>query len=483
MSNYNPASKEDILRHALIMLGRSLRLEHPEKTIESRKGKGGMGQAMEEIHFEYTPNSNPTPDFDEAGVELKCTPLKELKDGSLVPKERLVLNIINYITEARQEFKTSSFWHKNACLLLMFYLHEQGVDVYDLLFKVVRLWEYPPEDLKIIEDDWKTIHNKILAGKAHELSEGDTFYLGAVTKGSKAGAEMRQQPFSDIPAPQRAYSLKSAYLGSILLDTMTRPEFMSGMKMTDKQRKNLLKRKAELESAVKSLKDYKEGESFEQLIERRFSSFYGMSINEISQRLGVEITLNPKAVGPRTCRAILGVKAAKVAEFEKANIQMKTIRLQSSGALKESMVFDTISYLNLVSETTWEDSVLYQTLTQRFLFVVFTKAKNKKSQNGKIVKGEEGDAVLTKVFFWTMPHEDLEIARMVWQDTKAKVEAGVYDSFIKISNDMICHVRPKAKDSSDLTPTPQGFMGPKRAFWLNREYIHNLVLTNLEDSE
>lgn len=109
MGSYNPASKEDILRHALIMLGKSLRLEHPDKTIGLRKGKGGMGQAMEEIHFEYTPNSNPTPDFEAAGVELKCTPLKELKDGSLVPKERLVLNIINYITEARQEFKTSSF--------------------------------------------------------------------------------------------------------------------------------------------------------------------------------------------------------------------------------------------------------------------------------------------------------------------------------------------------------------------------------------
>lgn len=465
------------------MLGRSLRMEHPDKAVGSRKGKGGMGQAMEDIHFEYSPNSNPTPDFDKAGVELKCTPLKELKDGSLVPKERLVLNIINYITEARNDFKTSSFWHKNACLLLMFYLHEHGVDIYDLIFKVIRLWEYPSEDLKIIEDDWKKIHDKILDGKAHELSEGDTLYLGAVIKGSKAGAEMREQPFSNILAPQRAYSLKASYLGSILLDTMTRPEFMSGMKMTEKQRKSIIKRKTELESAVKSLKDYKESESFEQLIERRFIPYYGMTINEISQRLGVEITLNPKAVGPRTCRAILGVKAPKVAEFEKANIQMKTIRLQSSGQLKESMVFDTIDYLDLVNETSWEDSVLYHTLTQRFLFVIFTKAENKKDSSGKVLKGDEGDAVLTKVFFWTMPTEDLEKARLVWEDTKTKVETGVYDSFIKISNNLICHVRPKAKASSDLTPTPQGTMGPKRAFWLNREYIHNLVIANLEKSK
>lgn len=450
------------------MLGQSLRQAHPDKVSGNRKGKGGMGQAMEEIHFEYAPNSNPTPDFDKAGVELKCTPLKELKDGSLVPKERLVLNIINYITEAQKDFRSSSFWHKNACLLLMFYLHEQGVDIYDLLFKVIRLWEYPPEDLKIIKDDWEIIHRKILEGKAHELSEGDTLYLGAVTKGSKSGAEMRQQPFSNALAPQRAYSLKSAYLSSILLDTMTRPEFMSGMQMTEKQREKLLKRKSDVESAVKSLEEYRKGESFEQLIERRFNPFYGMTITDISKKLGVEITLNPKAVGPRTCRAILGIKAAKVAEFEKANIQMKTIRLQPSGALTESMVFDTINYRDLVEERTWEESVLYKTLTQRFLFVVFLKARN----------GDESEVILDRVFFWTMPHDDLEIARLVWADTKAKVEAGKYDSFIKISNNMICHVRPKARNSSDMTPTPQGAMGPKKAFWLNRGYIQNLVKAN-----
>lgn len=469
MNSYDHTSKESILRHALLMLGNSLRLVHPDKAIGSRKGKGGMGQAMEEIHFEYSPNSNPTPDFEEAGVELKCTPLKELKDGSLVPKERLVLNIINYITEAQNDFNSSSFWHKNHCLLLMFYLHEQGVDIYDLLFKVIRLWEYPPEDLKIIQDDWNTIHGKILQGKAHELSEGDTLYLGAVTKGSKAGAEMRQQPFSDLPAPQRAYSLKPTYLASILLDTLTRPEFMDGMKMTDKQRDSILKRKASLESAVKNMEDYKAGETFEQLIERRFRPFYGMTVNQISERLGVEITLNPKAVGPRTCHAILGVKAAGIAEFEKANIQMKTIRLQPSGALKESMVFDTINYINLANENIWEDSKLYQTLTQRFLFVVFTKAENSK----------EGDLVLNKVFFWTMPHGDLEIARKVWEDTKSKVKAGIYDSFIKISDNMICHVRPKARNSSDLTPTPQGTMGPKKAFWLNSKYVLKVVNSNM----
>lgn len=469
MKSYDHTTRQGILSHALKMLGKSLRQEHPDKTIEKRKGKGGMGQAMEEIHFEYSPNSNPTPDFEEAGVELKCTPLKELKNGSYVPKERLVLNMINYLEEADKDFKSSSFWHKNAFLLLMFYLHEQGADIYDLFFKIIRYWEFPAEDLKIIKDDWETIHNKILAGKAHELSEGDTLYLGAVTKGSKAGAEMRRQPFSDTLAPQRAYSLKTAYLNSILLDTLAHPEFMNGMRMTDKQLKSLIKRKEEMGNAVKSLSEYQENETFEQLIERRFKPYYGMTIDEIANNLNQEITHNPKAIGPWTCRAILGVKATKIAEFEKANIQMKTIRLQPSGALKESMVFNMIDYINLSAEDSWENSSLYKTLTQRFLFVVFTKSAD----------GDEGKSVLNKIFFWTMPNEDLEIAQKVWEDTKKKVQTGTYDSFIKISDRLICHVRPKAKDSSDLIKTPQDTMAPKKAFWLNRDYVHNIVKSNL----
>ena len=67
----------------------------------------------------------------------------------------------------------------------------------------------------IIKQDYETIVSKIKAGKAHELSEGDTLYLAACRKGQK-GDSLRKQPFSDIGAPQRAFSLKPAYMRTIL---------------------------------------------------------------------------------------------------------------------------------------------------------------------------------------------------------------------------------------------------------------------------
>ena len=60
------------------------------------------------------------------------------------------------------------------------------------MIKLVDDWKFSEEDLKIIKHDWNLINGKILKGKAHELSEGDTFYLGACTKGSTALKSFRK---------------------------------------------------------------------------------------------------------------------------------------------------------------------------------------------------------------------------------------------------------------------------------------------------
>ena len=62
--------------------------------------------------------------------------------------------------------------------------------------------------------------SKIRAGKAEELSEGDTLYLGACTKGSTAASSYRSQPYSTGLAKQRAFSLKSKYLNFIIDDSL-----------------------------------------------------------------------------------------------------------------------------------------------------------------------------------------------------------------------------------------------------------------------
>lgn len=87
--------------------------------------------------------------------------------------------MIDYMSEHEKTFAESSFWKKNSLLLLMFYLHEAETKSIDLVFKIIRLWRVPIADIRIIKEDWRKIVQTIKQGRAHELSEGDTLYLGA----------------------------------------------------------------------------------------------------------------------------------------------------------------------------------------------------------------------------------------------------------------------------------------------------------------
>lgn len=463
---YDITSSQSILDYGMKLLGHSLRELHPDAKIFN--GKGGLGTSVEYYHYDYEPNSESRPDFPEAGLELKCTPLKLLADKSMGSKERLVLNIINFIEEADKTFETSSFWNKNKFLLLMFYLHESGVDPVDMLFKLIRTWKFPEEDLKIIRDDWDKIHSMILAGKADELTEGLTFYLAACMKGSKAGEEMREQPYSEKLAQQRAYSLKSGYMNKILLSSYLDTNIRQQLNISS-QRLAALQKKYSSENVVKNVKVYKRGETFEELIERKMRPYYGKTVEQIVNKLGVELNPSSKDFAYHVCRAMLGVKSKKIQEFENAGVSLKTVVLEANrNYIKESMSFPYIRFVDIVSQD-WEDSNWYNMLTSKFFFVVFRKSND----------GVKYYMTLEKVFFWNMPRTDLDIAEELWNDTKRKVINNDYDNFITTKSHPVCHVRPHGTKGQTVD-TPQGIRVQPKCFWLNNDYILDIVKSKMK---
>lgn len=466
--SYDSKDPISIKAYAKHLENKTLRQLFGDELQNNYSGKGKLGQLVEELYFNYKPNSNSEPDFIEAGLELKTTPLKKISKG-LVSKERLVFNIINFEEEYKFSFENSSFWKKNKLLLLIFYLHEKEKLDIDYVFKIVRLWRFPITDLKIIIDDWKTIVAKIKEGKAHEISEGDTLYLGACTKGSTAEKSKRKQPFSEILAPQRAFSLKSKYLNFIIErslkgDFELPPLNAAYIKILESQNDLLRSDNDDLiilsdshEAVIKDISEYRKGQTFEDVIVEKFEKYYGYSEQEIVDSFSLDVNLKAKNKNYVLARAILGVTKQKIEEFEKAEIELKTIKLTENGVLKESMSFAQIKFLEIINEE-WEESYLYTTLTKRFFFVIFRKDKNQVSR-------------LHKVKFWTMPNSDLIIAEKFWKSTKEKISQGIYNQFWKLKDHNIFHVRPKGVNSKDLMETPQGTMEKKKSYWLNSRYI------------
>lgn len=423
------------------------------------KGKGNFGQILEKFYFGYEPNSDAEPDFKEAGIELKSSPLKTLRNGEFRSKERLVLNIINYLEVYKEEFETSSFWKKNAHLLLVFYLHDRDLDLLDYLIKLVDGWQYPNEDLKIIKQDWEFINQKIKDGKAHELSEGDTFYLGACTKGSTALKSLRDQPFNDEKAKQRAYSLKQGYVNHIIAN-IAQEETAAYGKIIEQP---------EILEKVRSI---------EEIVILKFHPFYGKSAEQIEQELGLELNQKAKSYFANLTNAILGLELGqKIEEFEKADIQVKTIRLKENDLPKEDISFPTFEYQVLV-ETDWEDSGFKNILESKFFFVFY--------------QFEEENLILRKVKFWNMPYSDIVQAKKVWQKmvktvksgkiVKEVTEKGVRKTYFpKKTENRISHVRPHARNAADTyeLPVADKLTGlseyTKHCFWLNSSYVKDEI--------
>ena len=453
---YIKSSKESIENYALNLREKTFKdvlLNDPNITNEDRsllfeyynnpKSKGSLGQLIEKHFFFYDINSKSEADFNEAGVELKVTPYTIKANGDLRAKERLVLTIINYMKDYEEEnFLKSHVYEKCALMLLIYYLYEPNKNRLDYIINYIKLFQFPEEDLEIIKNDYKIIIDKIKKGKAEEISEGDTNYLGACTKGANANS-LREQPFSDKKAMQRAFCLKNSYMSYIL-------------------NHYIVNKTEKYESVIKDANILKE-HTLEQYIISKLQPYYNQDIEFLKHKFNIPYQASNKSFTYLLAKGMLEVVNEKIEEFEKANIKIKAIRLKPDGMPKESMSFPAFKYTDIVKEN-WLDSELYETFsTTKYLFMIYQYL-------------DEDTLIFKKAMFWNVPEKDLntEIKR-VWENTVEKIKNNEYDNLPKISESPILHVRPHARNARDTYPTLDGKQAIKKCFWLNANYIKQQI--------
>lgn len=467
---YDKTSIASIFEYSKKLIGHSLReVVSEEERVASNlqgQGKGGLGQMIEELFFHYRVNSDPAPDFREAGMDLKVTGLKKLVTGELQIKERLVCDMIDYEAVVKETFETSLFFIKCHIMLLIFYLYEKGVSKWDLRYILTAVWKLPEKDLLIIKHDFEVIVDKIKRGEAHLLSEGDTEYLAACRKGQK-GDKLRKQPFSDILAPKRAFSLKPAYMRTVL-------EYIKS------QGKSAVSN-MELELPMLGLvttADLKT-RSFEDIILNRFRPFYGMSYLDICQRLGIKPSKSKCRIAiisnQIVANGLQGLKHNNVdnaEEFQKSGIRLKTITSFSNGRVKEDTSFENIDYEEICEEEEWLDSRLHELFTSRFLFVQFQQPEGESQLDFDL-----DHLKLKNVFFWTMPPEDIDTAEEYWNNIREHVLRNEIAPQYFWSKKMHrkFHVRPKGRNAADVAFSPNGGMARKYCYWFNSEYVTDII--------
>lgn len=480
----NPASLESYAKQLEGMTFREvldlgIAPEGVSREYNNKRYKGGMGTLIEERFFGYKANSDQEADFAEAGVELKASCLDKKKDGDYSAGERLVLTMIPLDRPIEDDFYSSHVWNKSEKILLVYYERNRNIDSYDQVIKYVKIITPSDEDLKIIREDYNKIVSLVRAGRAQDLSEGMTSYLGACTKGStEAKSWVNQYYPPHAPAKKRAFCFKRSYMDYIL-----HSQIMGAADSAD--------------SIVKDA-DVLDKMTFDQYVLSLIKPHIGKSDKELCKMLDIPYTGN-KAQWSQTVYALLGVRGDTAQEFEKANISVRTVRVEERGKIVESISLDTFKFKEIANQD-WEDSALRAYFEEtRFLFVSFQKV---------------GDSIwLEGARFWSMPMSDIEgPLRECWERTKDVISNGV-ELTVKIGKNgeatiennlpkksdegSIAHVRPHTSkrgyrlgDGSVFgepdkygDELPDGRIMTKQSFWLNNDYVYGIISIDPPEDE
>lgn len=433
--------------------------------IYNPNAKGQLGGLLENCYFGYRPNSNQEADFSNVGIELKQTPIDVTKKGDYRAGERLSITNISFDSPIEEDFYQSHLWNKIKLILLVQYIRNKSIDRLDFRISFVNFFSPPEKDLMIIRQDYDKINSKIKAGKAHELSEGDTLYLGAATKGATAAKSMVHQYYGDHTlAKKRNYCYKQKYMNFILHEY-------------------ILKNNVPCEPIIKD--DVLRDTQFEEYILSKISRYVGMTDEDLCKIFGLPYT-NNKAQWNTLSFRMLGIKGNHAEEFVKAGIEVKTIRIETNGKIKENLSFPSFKSKELIKEE-WETSELHDYFeTTRFLFVLFHKEGNR--------------YVLIKAKFWNMPYQDLNTTvAQGWTAIRDGFRNGVsfelkkqangkikvLNTLPKISDNPIIHIRPHAQKSAykihglyttgnikkDADELPNGDFMTKQSFWIKNSYL------------
>ena len=425
--------------------------------------KGVLGQIVEEGVFHYPINSDHNADFPNLGIELKTTGIWNRK-RDISAKERLPLCAFDYIATENTPFEDSYVWSKCKSLLIAIYEYLDGMPYGEMMLLKGFLHAFTKSDIEVIKNDYEILQNKIKAGKADEISETDTNYLSACTSGAGHGKkDVTASRHFGIDLKPRKFALKGGYMTQIIRKILT---------------------KQEVESIIEAA-ELKEN-SIEDIITSRFKPYFGKKESELIDLLGKPT--DSKNRFERYVAAMLGAKGKvnSVEEFAKANIQLKTIRLEENGTIEQNMSFPAFSFIDVANQE-WEDSEFREMMTnQKFLFAIFENIN--------------GEYVFKKIKFWSIPDSILDNdGQKVFNELKDVLLSGNIvrgfqtqkdgkvirlNNFPKSASNPYIHIRPHGQDGGDTNPlpVPDKLTGlteyTKQCFWLKKSYILSVIKGN-----
>jgi len=476
--HYDHTDEESIMVRAKMLKGKTLGFiseNSPyEKEAFKKSNKGNIGNFIEKHWFGILNNSNPAPDFEEAGIELKVCPIVKRKKVGLVTDQRTKICSIDFMKLYDETWESSHVKNKLNKILFIFYQRkEENEDIYDKEVLGAALWELSKQDrLDTIVSDWHTAYNVNIHGMSHMLGESffDILSTSRTTGGKTIDGEkdMVSQPNTNFAslAKKRAFSLK--------------PDFTRQFWQEYRQPKRF-------ESIVESL-NISKTDSFEDVFIKSFNPYIGKKISEISEIANIPVP-SAKSATATIVGVMVGFKRlnSKIKEFNQLGITIKTVPIKTEDkSLFEAISFPSFVIKELIQED-WDDST-FLSYINKIIFVPFSREKRTVAIENRI---------LEKPFFWSPTTSQLELIRTEWESYKKELSQKIIIQRIpwkntkgyreKIKNlskekdTNAIHIRPHGKDSNDRDEDNYGTSVIKQSFWLNKKFVQKLVINSLNE--
>jgi DNA mismatch repair protein MutH len=427
MPTFDPrsATEAEILARATLLEGKRLgELEDLTNATSQVLGKASAGHTVERF-FGIAQNSLSEPDFVAAGIELKVVPVLHASKGRRI-KERTFITMIDYDQLPSETWETAQV-RKKLDLLLVYYQWIPGEDL--RMFPVLRWVRWSPDAAveSLLKHDWGAIRAKVKEGRAQDLTESEGYILGACTKGPGGGA-LRTQPFSEVNAPGRGFALKPSFTLNVLLD---------------EERESI--------GELRSLK----------LLQAHYSRFVSGTVGEMAEHVGVPSSL-AKNWAARVVRR--GVAEAAGRPIEDLGLTVRVPRVDSGLMPYEAVSFPIFKHVELVDEA-WQDSLLLSYVEYMLFAPVIGLTKRMLPSRCEVMKP----------VYWKPTDAEIGLLRDEWHMYRNLIRTNQARSMPTESQTQAIHIRTKGRDSADLDRLPDGSMVTKKAFYLNKGFVREIL--------
>ena len=227
--------------------------------------------------------------------------------------------------------------------------------------------------------------------------------------------------------------------------------------------------------------------TFTQLIVEKIMSYKGYAEKDLYQLF--EVNQRAKGKNSLLIRKMIGLTGDinQTQEFQKANMNLRVIRVDKNNLPKEDSPFKNYQFCELVENNDWEDSHVYKEIcNKRFMFVIFKESEN-------------GEYLLDNVKFWGFPDRLMDEAKRVWEETRTIIRDGIQ---LTITNKGVSTNFPQSQKNpyiftkihatntyyeiekgqfigkgklSDTDVLPDGRRITKHSFWMPKKFIQEVL--------